>query len=77
MRRGEVRCLSAGGFHRMAYVEWGPEHSERVLVCAHGLARNGRDFDLLAASLAEDVALLAAAEGLPAHGAAALARRSR
>ncbi len=30
-----------------------------------------------AASLAEDVALLAAAEGLPAHGAAALARRSR
>ncbi|HKY96038.1 MAG TPA: alpha/beta hydrolase [Kiloniellales bacterium] len=54
MRRGEVRCLSAGGFHRVAWVEWGPEHGERVLVCVHGVARNGRDFDVLAAHLAEE-----------------------
>ena len=54
MRRGEVRCLSAGGFHRMAWVEWGPQHGERVLVCVHGVARNGRDFDVLAAHLAEE-----------------------
>jgi pimeloyl-ACP methyl ester carboxylesterase len=54
MRKGEVRCLSAGGFHRMAWVEWGPEHGERVLLCVHGLARNGRDFDVLAAHLAEE-----------------------
>lgn len=54
MRRGEVRCLSSGGFHRMAWVEWGPEHGERVLLCVHGVARNGRDFDVLAAHLAEE-----------------------
>jgi len=54
MRRGEVRCLSSGGFHRMAWVEWGPEHGERVLLCVHGVGRNGRDFDVLAAHLAEE-----------------------
>lgn len=54
MRSGSVRSLSAAGFHRLAWVEWGPETSDRVLVCAHGLLRNGRDFDVLAASLADE-----------------------
>jgi pimeloyl-ACP methyl ester carboxylesterase len=39
------------GFHKIAYVEWGNEHSSRVLICAHGLTRNSRDFDFLAKSL--------------------------
>lgn len=52
MRRGRVRCLSPGGFHRMAYVEWGAREAARVTVCVHGLTRNGRDFDRLAARLA-------------------------
>ena len=37
----------------MAYREWGPETAARTLVCVHGLTRGGRDFDHLAADLAE------------------------
>ncbi len=54
MRHGEVRAWSAAGFHRVAWVEWGPETSDRVLLCCHGLLRNGRDFDVLAATLADE-----------------------
>lgn len=43
--------LSPTGFHRIAYREWGT--GARTIVCVHGLTRNGRDFDLLAADLAE------------------------
>lgn len=43
--------LSATGFHRIAYREWGT--GPRTIVCVHGLTRNGRDFDLLAADLAD------------------------
>jgi len=47
-------CLSPHGFYRMAYAEWpGPER-RRPIVCVHGLTRNGRDFDRLAAALAHD-----------------------
>ncbi|TAL91187.1 MAG: alpha/beta hydrolase [Candidimonas sp.] len=35
----------------MAYWEWGDPRNDRVLVCAHGLTRTGRDFDTLAARL--------------------------
>jgi pimeloyl-ACP methyl ester carboxylesterase len=42
----------AGAFYRMAYVEWGDPAAEPVL-CVHGLSRTGRDFDVLAASLAD------------------------
>ena len=48
-----MRCLDPHGFHWMRYVEWGDERNTRVLVCVHGLTRNGRDFDYLAASLAD------------------------
>ncbi len=51
-RLGVVRCLSPGGFHDMAYCEWGAPDADRVVVCVHGLTRNGRDFDVLAAALA-------------------------
>ena len=43
--------LGPHGFHRIAYVEWG-EVREGTVLCVHGLTRNGRDFDRLAASLA-------------------------
>jgi len=36
---------------RMAYWEWGEPDNPRVLVCVHGLARQGRDFDTLARDL--------------------------
>ncbi|HQR04968.1 MAG TPA: alpha/beta hydrolase [Rhodocyclaceae bacterium] len=38
----------------MAYVEWGDPDNDRVLLCVHGLTRNGRDFDVLASTLAGD-----------------------
>ncbi len=44
--------LSPHGFHRVAYYEWGDPASRDVVVCVHGLARNGRDFDVLAERLA-------------------------
>jgi len=37
----------------LGYVEWGNEASEHIVVCVHGLTRNARDFDTLAASLAD------------------------
>ena len=46
-----VQCLGARGLHRMAYWEWGDSANPRVLVCAHGLARQGRDFDVLARAM--------------------------
>lgn len=53
-RTGRVNCLSAGGFHRMAYRLWGAENDRGVVVCVHGLTRNGSDFDLLAPALASE-----------------------
>ena len=53
MREGSVVCLDPHGFHRMRYVEWGDPHNPRVLVCVHGLTRNGRDFDYVARSLTD------------------------
>jgi len=54
MREGNVKCLSTAGFHQMAYVEWGDVDNPNVLVCVHGLTRNGRDFDFLAQALEAD-----------------------
>jgi pimeloyl-ACP methyl ester carboxylesterase len=49
-----ISCTHVGaqpGTHRMAYWRWGrPDHSH-VVVCVHGISRQGRDFDVLAQSL--------------------------
>jgi len=37
----------------MRFVEWGDAANSRVLVCVHGLTRNGRDFDYVAERLAD------------------------
>jgi pimeloyl-ACP methyl ester carboxylesterase len=50
-RLNHVQCLDTQGLHRMAYWEWGDPANRRVLVCAHGLSRQGRDFDTLAQAL--------------------------
>ena len=55
-RLNHVQCVDTPSptrmaLHRMAYWEWGDPANPRVLVCAHGLARQGRDFDTLARSL--------------------------
>jgi pimeloyl-ACP methyl ester carboxylesterase len=51
-RLAHVLGLNPGGFHRIAYVEWGEAYAERIAVCVHGLTRQGRDFDVLARALA-------------------------
>jgi pimeloyl-ACP methyl ester carboxylesterase len=48
-----VSCPDASGSHRMAYWLWGASEARHVVVCAHGLSRQGRDFDVLARSLVE------------------------
>jgi len=48
-----VVCASPAGAHRMAYWEWGDPDNDRILLCVHGLTRSGRDFDPLAARLAD------------------------
>jgi pimeloyl-ACP methyl ester carboxylesterase len=50
-RQHRLRYLLAGGFQELAWTEWGPAEGAPV-VCVHGLTRNGRDFDMLAAALA-------------------------
>ena len=50
-RLRHVQCLGSRGLHRMAYWEWGDPANPRVLVCVHGLTRQGRDFDTLVRDL--------------------------
>lgn len=50
-RLRDVLCAGSKGLHRMRYTEWGDPSNPRVLVCVHGLTRNGRDFDALAAAM--------------------------
>ena len=52
-RHGSFRGLSRSGFHEVAYTVATPA-SNRVVICLHGLSRQGRDFDPLASVLAAD-----------------------
>lgn len=54
MRTDQLLGLSNSGFHRIFYTDSGDPASARVVICAHGLSRNCRDFDFLAAALASD-----------------------
>lgn len=46
-----VSCPDTTGGHRMAYWQWGDASATRVVLCVHGLSRQGRDFDVLAQAL--------------------------
>ncbi len=52
-RLQHVSCLDGRGLHRMAYWEWGDGSNPVVLVCLHGLTRQGRDFDGLARAMTD------------------------
>src|SRR5215470_11982211 len=52
MNQRSLLGLGPHGFHRIAYVEWG-EARDGTVICVRGLTRNGRDFDRLAAALAD------------------------
>jgi len=53
-RHGRLLGVHRGGWHRIAYTEWGDRSNPHIVVCVHGLTRNSRDFDALARSLASD-----------------------
>ena len=67
-REREILYLLGGAFHRLAFTAWGDPHAQPV-VCVHGLTRNGRDFDVLAASLADEFYLIC--PDLPGRGKSA------
>jgi pimeloyl-ACP methyl ester carboxylesterase len=58
-RERHLRSLSAHGFHRVVYYEWGERENPDVVVCVHGIGRNGRDFDVLGEALAKTHRVLA------------------
>jgi pimeloyl-ACP methyl ester carboxylesterase len=58
-RTCDLRGLSPHGFHRVVYYEWGAADNADVVVCVHGVGRNGRDFDVLAETLATTHRVLA------------------
>lgn len=47
MKQHYYLSLDSQGFHRLAYTSWGTP-TDRPLICVHGVARNSRDFDVLA-----------------------------
>ena len=55
----ELRSLSPHGFHSVVYYEWGDPANDAVVVCVHGVGRNGRDFDVLGEALAPTHRVLA------------------
>jgi len=59
-------CLGLHGFYKMAYVEWGAD-AGRTVLCVHGLTRNGRDFDILAAGLQSEARVVC--PDMPGRGA--------
>ena len=46
-----VHCPDAAKGHRMAYWSWGRPDAAHVVLCVHGLTRQGRDFDVLSQAL--------------------------
>ncbi len=51
LRERSLLGLSAQGFHKIAYSEWGDPEAPGTLICVHGLTRNRHDFDILCRSL--------------------------
>jgi pimeloyl-ACP methyl ester carboxylesterase len=66
-RTRHFRGLSPHGFHRVVYYEWGEAANANVVVCVHGIGRNGRDFDVLGEALAPTHRVLAI--DMPGRGA--------
>jgi pimeloyl-ACP methyl ester carboxylesterase len=66
-RDGHVMALAGGALHRIAYREWGERDNPRVVVCAHALTRNGRDFGPLARALGSRSRVIA--PDMPGRGA--------
>ena len=53
-----MSALGLHGFHRLTYYEWGDPANPKVVICVHGLTRNGRDFDDIARALSSEYRVL-------------------
>jgi pimeloyl-ACP methyl ester carboxylesterase len=62
-----LSSLSPHGFHRVNYYEWGDPANDRVVICVHGVSRNGRDFDVLGEALSPTHRVIAV--DMPGRGA--------
>jgi len=62
----KIPYLLNGAFYNLAYLSWGDPASPPVL-CVHGLTRNARDFDALAAALSDRFHVISV--DLPGRGA--------
>ena len=57
-RRANVVVPIGDATRNMVVHDWGDERNPRVVVCVHGLSRNGRDFDVVAPALADGYRVL-------------------
>lgn len=57
-QRFSVAVPMGGALKHMNVHAWGDEKNPRVVICVHGLSRNGRDFDVLAETLCQNARVL-------------------
>ena len=57
--KNSFKALAGDKFVNIAYREWGAADNPKVAICVHGLSRNSKDFDDLAAALSTDWRVLA------------------
>ncbi|MGK7930829.1 MAG: alpha/beta fold hydrolase [Microcystaceae cyanobacterium] len=58
MKLQTITCSHSNEIYEMAYWQWGDPKNDQVLLCVHGLTRNGRDFDDLATEFASDYQII-------------------
>ena len=58
MQIRRVQVDDGGGSPALSFTDWGPQDAARTVVCVHGLSRNGRDFDHLAAVLSAEARVI-------------------
>lgn len=66
IRTDSFISLGVHEFHRVVYYEWGDPDNDRILMCVHGMTRNGRDFDYIAKALAGEYRVIC--PDLPGRG---------
>jgi len=67
MRARNVPVMGPQGFVNLAYWDWEGPPGAPVVLCVHGLTRNGRDFDALAAALSDEFRVVC--PDMPGRGA--------
>ncbi len=48
-----LRCINPDGYHNINCRQYGDLENNNILICVHGLTRNGHDFDTIAESLSD------------------------